>query len=200
MRNRKSIIIISFVTIFFITIVYAAFSTNVSITGSGSISSTWNVGFDSPQFITCEVTSKDSGKPSTCSLNVGTSTITAAMGFASPGDVIKLSIPVVNWGSLNASTSMIAKMALTSNANSTCTNVTSYGYTISLDANGNGSTSTKKTLTTSNQTIGPVTILNKTSYTYCWAHYIFEFTYNSSATTAAGACTFTGTLTAVQTA
>ena len=200
MKKKRNLMLGGLAMILFLTVVYAAFSTNVSITGSGSISSTWNVGFDSPQYIKCEATSKDSGKPSTCSLNVGTSTITAAMGFASPGDVIKLSIPVVNWGSLNASTSMIAKMALTSNANSTCTNVTSYGYTISLDANGNGSTSTKKTLTTSNQTIGPVTILNKASYTYCWGHYIFEFTYNSSATTAAGTCTFTGTLTATQTA
>lgn len=199
--KKESILVVCILLVCIFSIGYAAFSTTLKINGTGTISSTWNVHFDTGTTnTTCTVSSKDSGTPSTCTPTRAANTVTAAIKFASPGDVVTLKVRVLNEGSLNATHSLAAKLYLTSSTSTACTNVTATGNYTSYNASGTASNGTAVTLGTSNKTIGPVTVLNKTSNaTYHYADYTFVFTYNSSATAAAGACTFIATGAATQT-
>lgn len=199
MKDKGLIIGMICTIIVLMAVAFAAFSTSLKINGSASIDSNWNVSWDTSN-ITCNVTSEDSDKLSTCTLTKGESTISATMGWASPGDVITLTARVHNEGSLNASHKVSAKYHLTSAASSACTNVTATGKYTSYNASGTATNSTAVTLGTTAKDVGPMTILNKTSNaTYHYGVYTFTFTYNASATTAAGSCTFTATGAATQT-
>lgn len=199
--NKITTIILLVAAIFVLSVAYAAFSTSLSITATGNIDSTWSVSWDTSNITCTATTTKDSGKPSTCTLTKGESSISATMAWGSPGDVITLIARVHNEGSLNASHSVSAKYHLTSSASTACTNVTATGKYTSYNASGTASNGTPQTLGTSAKTIGPMTILNKTNNaTYHYGVYTFVFTYSSSATTGAGACTFTASGSATQVA
>lgn len=189
--NKTTTIILAIAAVFVLSVAYAAFSTSISITGSGNIGSTWNVGFDTTNTTCTATTTKDSGKPSTCTLSTKNATsIVGSMAWGSPGDVITLTVRVKNSGTLKASHSVSAKYYLTSNSSTACTNVSATGnYTV-------GTTSgTAQTLGTSAKTIGPMT-LSASGY----GVYTFVFTYSASATSAAGSCTFTASGNATQVA
>ena len=199
MKDKGLIIGMICTIIVLMAVAFAAFSTSLTINGSASIDSNWKVSWDTSN-ITCNVTSEDSAKPSTCTLTKGESTISATMGWASPGDVITLTARVHNEGSLNATHKVSAKYHLTSNANAACTNVTATGRAVSYNAAGTSTGSTVVKLETAAQDVGPITILNKTSNaTYHYGIYVFTFTYIPTSTSGAGSCTFTASGAATQT-
>lgn len=203
--NKTSILVVCILLACIFSIGYAAFSTTLKINGTGTISSTWSVGFDTStaaSHTNCTViTNKDSGKKTTCTIDtLTTSSIGATIAWGSPGDVVQLSARVVNSGTLNANVSMSARNYLTSNTSSACTNVTTTANYDQYNAAGTGSRGSDVTLGATATNVGPVKILNSsTTSTYNYGMYYITFTYNSSATSAAGSCTFTGTLTATQT-
>jgi len=106
MKKNNLILILLFV-VALMAIVFAALSTSLSITGSGSLSGTWG-----PIYITkcaCKViTSKDSSNPPTASCapttNSTTSTVsgTITTSMKLPGDKIACSFTVKNAGSFHA--------------------------------------------------------------------------------------------------
>lgn len=199
MKDKKILIILVITGLLILmTAGYAAFSTTLKINGTGTISSTWKVEFDTTTTNTkCTVTSKDTGKPTTCTLGTLTaSNIAAAIAWGSPGDVVTITARVLNKGTLNANVNMSAKMALTSSATTACTNTTTTANYTSYNASGTASSGTAKTINATAQTVGPVSILSHATYNY--GIYTITITYNAAATAAAGACTFTGTLTATQ--
>ena len=199
--NKTTTIILAIAAVFVLSVAYAAFSTSLSITGSGTIGSTWNVSWDTSNITCTATTTKDSGKPSTCSVTKGESSISATIAWGSPGDVITLVARVHNEGSLNASHSVSAKYYKTGATTTACSNVSATGKYTSYNASGTASNSSATTLGTSAKTIGPMTILNKTNNsTYHYGVYTFVFTYSASATGDAGACTFTASGNATQVA
>ena len=202
MRNSKTVImIVMIVAVFVLSVAYAAFSTSLKINGTGSVASTWSVALANAS---CSATTtKDSGKPSTCTASISGNVLTATVGFASPGDVLTLTFDIVNNGTLNATSSLLAKMYTTAATSTNCGNVTTKGKVKPYTSGGAGTESSLTTITYAGQTIGPTTIISKSASTsYNKASYTFTFTYNSSATgtTPAAGCTFTGTATITQTA
>lgn len=81
-------------------VAFAAFSTTLTVNGTASISSTWNVTFAQG---TCSNTiQKDSGKASTGTVSVSGTTATITANMASPGDVLTCTIIAKNEGTLAA--------------------------------------------------------------------------------------------------
>lgn len=203
MRNNKTMIMFLMIAaVFVLSVAYAAFSTSLKINGTGSVASTWNIHFANAA---CSATTtKDSGKPSTCTASISGNVLTATVGFASPGDVLTLTFDIVNDGTLHASASLLAKMYLNSGTTVNCINVTTKGKVKPYTTSGAGTESALTTITHAGQTIGPTKIISKSSSTsYNKASYTFTFTYNSSATDNAGSavgCTFKGTATVTQSA
>ena len=179
-RNNKTMIMVLMVAaVFVLSVAYAAFSTSLKINGSASISSTWNVGWDTAN-ITCTPTSNDSVKKTTCSVGTKTATdVVATISWASPGDEVVLTVPVKNTGSLAATHTMQAYYYLTSNVSTACTNVSALvSYT--------GMTGNSIEVGPTGKTIGPVSLAASTGT----ATYTIRFVYNSSASSGAGSCTF----------
>lgn len=199
MKDKKVLLIlVCTAALVLMSVVFAAFSTTLKINGTGTISSTWKVELDTDTKNTkCVVTSKDSSKPTTCNVTaLTTSALTAGIDWASPGDAVTITARVLNKGTLKANASMAAKIALTSNASSACTNTTATANYTQYASSGTATNGTAKTLNATAQTIGPMTILTDATYNY--GIYTITITYNASSTGAAGACTFTGNITATQ--
>ncbi len=198
MKDKKVLLILVCTAVLVLmSVAFAAFSQTLKINGTGTISSTWKVELDTDTANTkCVVTSKDSANPTTCSTTLSTSAFTASIGWASPGDYVTITARVKNGGTLNANASMSAKIGLTSAASSACTNTTATANYTQYAADGTTTSGTAKTLTATAQTIGPVKVLSHATYNY--GIYTIVITYNASSTGAAGACTFTGTVTATQ--
>ena len=96
--NAKKIIVITMCTLICIMAVgYAAFSTKLTITGTSSIESTWNV-----EFAKIEEVSKTSGITITNPPTAKGTTATFNVDLTSPGDNIIYRITVANNGTLNA--------------------------------------------------------------------------------------------------
>ena len=96
--NAKKIIVITMCTLICIMAVgYAAFSTKLTITGTSSIESTWNV-----EFTKIEEVSKTSGITITNPPTASGTTATFNVDLTSPGDNIIYRITVANNGTLNA--------------------------------------------------------------------------------------------------
>ena len=203
MKNKNILIGALIVAILTLSLSFAAFSTTLKVNGTGTISSTWGVSIDTTTANTkCTVVSKDSGKPTTCTVGTLTaSQATATIAWASPGDVVTLTVRVKNTGTLNANVALSSRLYLTSSASTACTNVTATGNYTQYVAAGTATNGTAKAIGTTATSIGTAKILNSTTTsTYNYAVFTFVFTYAASATSGAGACTFTSTLTATQTA
>lgn len=201
MKDKKVLLILVCTAVLVLmSVAFAAFSQTLEINGTGTISSTWKVELDTDTANTkCTVSSKDSANPTTCNVTaLSTSALTANISWASPGDSATITARVKNGGTLNANASMSAKIGLTSAASSACTNTTATANYTQYAADGKTTSGTAKTLTATAQTIGPMKVLSHATYNY--GIYTIVITYNASSTGAAGACTFTGTVTATQAA
>lgn len=186
-NNKVTVMILMVAAVFVLSVAYAAFSASLKINGSASISSTWNVGWDTAN-IACTATSKDSAKKTTCSVGTKTATnVVATISWASPGDEVTLTVPVKNTGSLAATHSMLAKWYTTSSTSTQCANVDALvTYT--------GNTGSSIEVGPTGKTIGPVSLAASTGA----ATYTVRFVYVSNAASAAGSCTFTATGAATQ--
>lgn len=203
MKDKKVLLILVCTAVLVLmSVVFAAFSTNLTINGTGTISSTWKVEMDTDSANTkCTVTSQDTSKPTTCSVtSLTTTSLTAGIDWASPGDVVTITARVKNLGTLDATTTMNAKM-VTTGATTACANTTVTANYTQYAAAGTATNGTSKTVSNTAVSVGPVKILNKnTTSTYNYGIYTVTITYNASATSQAGACTFTGNIVATQAA
>jgi len=203
MKDKKVLLILVCTAVLVLmSVVFAAFSTNLTINGTGTISSTWKVEMDTDSANTkCTVTSQDTSKPTTCSVtSLTTTSLTAGIDWASPGDVVTITARVKNLGTLDANATMSATMAATSGGGA-CANTTVTANYTQYVAAGTATNGTSKTVTNTAVSVGPVKILNKnTTSTYNYGIYTVTITYNKTATSQAGACTFTGNIVATQAA
>ena len=96
-NKKNKIIITMIVMIFFLTIVYATFSASLSISGTGSIASNWDIHFSNIETTTI------SGKASNLTLPEA-SGLRAVVNadFKMPGDYITYRLTLTNAGTLNA--------------------------------------------------------------------------------------------------
>lgn len=92
MKEKGLLIAMLCTVVIVMAVAFAAFSTNLTINGTATISSTWNVAFD--------------GNNSSCSdgstVIVNGTTATLSVGLQSPGDEVTCTITVKNTGTLDA--------------------------------------------------------------------------------------------------
>ena len=97
MRRKKAIIITMCTLICIMAVGYAAFATNLTITGTSSIESTWKI-----LFTKIEEESKTSGVTITKAPTAEGTTATFNVDLTSPGDKIVYKITVANQGTIDA--------------------------------------------------------------------------------------------------
>lgn len=97
MKDKGLLISMLCVVVIIMAVAFAAFSTNLNVNGTATISSTWNVAFD--------------GNNSSCSdgsnVIVSGTTATLSVGLEAPGDEVTCTIAVKNTGTLDAKLSSI---------------------------------------------------------------------------------------------
>ena len=102
-RNNMKIMIGAFIglgTIMLVTLIYAAFTGQLNIAGSGvSRISKWDVHFENLSTITTSHTAKVLTQPRLAS---GTSIVDYSVSVTSPGDTVSFTVDVVNDGNYNA--------------------------------------------------------------------------------------------------
>ncbi len=128
-KNNNNIIIGALIAVIAVMgIAFAAFSANLTINGTATIASTWNVTFTKG---TCTATSKDSAAPSSGTVAVSGTTATITANMSSPGDVLTCTIIAKNEGTLAAKRSnFVMSSALASATN----------YKVDLSPTGEGTT------------------------------------------------------------
>lgn len=80
-------------------VAFAAFSTTLTINGSATIDSNWNITFTAG---TCTAVSKDANAESNGTVSVSGTTATVTANMMSPGDTLACTVIVNNEGSLAA--------------------------------------------------------------------------------------------------
>ncbi len=195
MKNNKIILVVFLGMVCLLGISYAAFSQNLTVNGTGNIASTWKVEIDTTNS-SCSVTSKDSSLATVASVSKTTTTFSTTIKWASPGDVVTCDVRVKNSGTLDAKVAMTGvKLYTTSSTSTACANVTAtaQGTPYTGTTAGTKVPASPVTITASGVTVGTLTVTHGN-----YAIFTFKFTYSSTATTAAGTCTFTTTTKATQ--
>ena len=130
-RDKRNYIIIGLLLlVLFMTVGFAAFSTNLQINGTANISTNWCVGFDNTKTSTYEITKgKASGTNPTATMGYsGTACSTnyvpiANLGatFYQPGDKIEYTLTIANKGSIDAAIESITVDGTSVTSNQTIT-------------------------------------------------------------------------------
>ena len=164
--KQKNLLIIGLVVVvIMMAIGYAAFVTQLNISGTATISSNWCIGFDNTKTSTYEVTKgKSTGETPTGSMTYGgatcqsiaSTTATLSSSFKQPGDKVEYTLTILNKGNIDATIESIK----VDNVTKTSTFTTTKGnikFTVEMPATNNlaatsGSTTMKVTAEFQNDT------------------------------------------------
>lgn len=109
MKDSKNLVIgLLCAVVCIMAVAYAAFSTTLTINGTATISSNWNVKITA---IECEATAVKGGQAAAVTKSFSNTTAQFNMTFNQPGDTGVCTVTITNAGSLNAKVDKISVVA-----------------------------------------------------------------------------------------